>query len=65
MENKNSPIEREVKVINMGIERFAEDLQAENVPVIQMDWRPPAGGDRRLIALLDRLSGRRPAKRKP
>ena len=41
-----------LRVINIGLESFAEDLRAEGVPVIQLDWRPPAGGNARLAALL-------------
>jgi len=52
----DSPLDREVQVVNMGIVIFAEDLQRAGVEVIQMDWRPPAGGDRKLIALLDSLA---------
>jgi len=52
----NSPLQQEVVVINIGLTLFAEDLKKAGVPVVQMDWRPPAGGDKRLIALLDRLS---------
>ena len=46
-------------VINMGVEGFARTLEERSVPVVQMDWRPPAGGDARLLALLDRVRGRR------
>jgi len=55
MKDNISPIEQPVRVINIGIESFSEDLQRAEVEVIQMDWRPPAGGDRKLIALLDSL----------
>lgn len=41
-----------VKVINIGLASFAQDLRAEGVAVIDLDWRPPAGGDARLSALL-------------
>ena len=44
------------RAVNIGIERFSEDLKEANVPVVQMDWRPPAGGDRKLIELLDSLN---------
>ena len=57
MNKDQSPLNREVCVINIGIERFAEDLRKDGVPVIQMDWRPPAGGNKRLINLLDSLEG--------
>ena len=55
MKDDISPIQQPVRVINMGIESFSEDLRKAEVEVIQMDWRPPAGGDRKLIALLDSL----------
>lgn len=44
-----------LQVINIGLEDFAADLAAEGVPVIQLDWRPPAGGNPRLAALLAQL----------
>jgi len=47
--------DRELKVINMGLDSFAENLRREKVDVLQMDWRPPAGGNKRLISLLDKL----------
>jgi FdrA protein len=55
MKTEESPLDKPVRVINIGLERFAEDLRSHDIPVIQMDWRPPAGGDVRLIDLLDRL----------
>ncbi len=41
--------------INVGLTSFAESLQAQGADVIQVDWRPPAGGDERLMAILQRL----------
>ncbi len=55
MKDDISPIEQPVRVINIGIESFSEDLRNAQVDVIQMDWRPPAGGDKKWIALLDSL----------
>jgi hypothetical protein len=48
------PSER-LQVVNIGLESFSQDLKAQGVAVVQLDWRPPAGGDARLAALLDRL----------
>jgi hypothetical protein len=45
----------EVQVVNLGLESFAHDLKAQGVAVVHVDWRPPAGGDARLAALLARL----------
>jgi len=47
----SSPLE----VINVGLELFAESLAAQHVPVIHLDWRPPAGGKKHLQDLLERL----------
>jgi FdrA protein len=44
-----------LRVINIGLESFADDLRTEGVSVVQMDWRPPAGGNARLAALLAEL----------
>jgi hypothetical protein len=41
-----------LRVINIGVEGFAEDLKASGVEVVQLDWRPPMGGDARLATLL-------------
>jgi FdrA protein len=44
-----------LRVINIGLASFAQDLRAQGVRVIELDWRPPAGGNARLAALLDGL----------
>ncbi len=55
MKKEMSPLEQPMSVINIGLESFAEDLEKMDIPVIQMDWNPPAGGDMRLVDLLDSL----------
>lgn len=44
-----------VAVVNIGLESFAATLDGLGVGAVQVDWAPPAGGDRRLIDILDRL----------
>ena len=41
--------------INVGLESFTESLAAQETQVIQVDWRPPASGDERLMAILERM----------
>lgn len=48
----------DLEVINLGLELFRETLEAQGVAVIQVDWRPPAGGDSDLSAMLEALQGR-------
>jgi hypothetical protein len=42
-------------VINLGLDKFAQNLEDQKVEVVRVDWRPPAGGDQEMIALLDQL----------
>lgn len=43
------------RVINLGLASFAADLRAQGVAVVEVDWRPPAGGNARMAALLAQL----------
>ena len=46
-----------LRVINLGVEDFADSLGKQGSDVTSVDWTPPAGGDPDLAALLDRLKG--------
>ena len=46
----------EVHVINVGVESFALELERLGVPVIHVEWVPPAGGDPHHAALLADLA---------
>ncbi|HUW69326.1 MAG TPA: DUF1116 domain-containing protein [bacterium] len=46
----------ELSVINLGLESFAQNLAQEGTPAVHVDWRPPAGGDKKAIAALDALA---------
>ncbi|QXE92655.1 DUF1116 domain-containing protein [Geomonas subterranea] len=52
-----SILQQSVNVINLGLEGFCQDLKSQSVPVVQVDWRPPAGGDQELVEALIRLRG--------
>ena len=49
---------QDLSVINLGLELFGESLAEQGAEVTQVDWRPPAGGSKELIDLLDRLEDR-------
>ncbi len=44
--------------INVGLESFTESLVAQGAQVIHVDWRPPASGDERLMAILERMKSK-------
>jgi len=46
----------ELSVVNLGLESFAQNLAQEGTPAVHVDWRPPAGGDKKTIAALDALA---------
>lgn len=51
----NELLDRGPVVINLGVQDFAESLEAQDVEVVHVEWTPPAGGDREMIDLLDQL----------
>jgi FdrA protein len=50
-------LEAPPRVINIGLERFAQDLAAQEVAVQHVAWAPPAGGNALLADLLSKLDG--------
>ncbi len=44
-----------VRAVNVGLAGFAEPIREHGAPVVALDWRPPAAGDRDLGLLLARL----------
>ena len=55
MPGKSSILTETLVVVNVGVSNFADDLRTQNVDVIQVDWRPPAGGDVEMLKLLEKL----------
>lgn len=41
--------------INVGLESFTESLAVQGARVIHVDWRPPAGGNEKLMAILAKM----------
>ncbi len=50
-------LQRPLAAINVGLESFAETLIAQGSQAIQVNWRPPAGGNEKLAAILARMKG--------
>ena len=48
-------LEAPMRVVNIGLQKFADDLAGQDVEVVQVDWSPPARGNTRLANLLSRL----------
>ena len=48
-------LESPMRVANIGLQKFADDLVGQDVEVVQVDWAPPARGNTRLANLLSQL----------
>ncbi|MBN2427504.1 MAG: DUF1116 domain-containing protein [Deltaproteobacteria bacterium] len=56
--NNNHPsklLTEPLHVVNIGLKAFADNLEAQQVPVVQVDWVPPAGGNTEIASLLAKL----------
>lgn len=42
-----------LRVISLGLEVFAEELERDGVTVVHVDWRPPTADVAALLARLD------------
>ena len=46
-----------VAAINAGLQSFTDAVIDQGAEALQMDWRPPAGGNERLMAILAKMKG--------
>ena len=47
--------QKPLRVVNLGLEIFADELKSQNVAVTHVRWRPPAGGKPYLLEILEKL----------
>lgn len=60
VEAKATPVDlavlkKPLEAINVGLESFFENLKLQGAPAVQLDWRPTAGGNEKLIGILERM----------
>ena len=46
---------QDLKVLNLGLESFAENLRANGAEAVQLAWKPPAGGNKAMLEALERI----------
>ena len=46
-----------ISAVNVGLQSFAAAVRDQGGGAVDVDWRPPAGGDARMIGVLERLWG--------
>ena len=47
--------QKKLKVVNIGLQTFAESLRVQGVTVAQVNWRPPRKLDSEMKNILDDL----------
>lgn len=50
-----APFEGPFAAINVGLESFYESLISQKARAVHVEWRPPAGGNEKLAALLQKM----------
>lgn len=55
MNKVNQLFETKLQVINVGISTFFTDLKTNRIEAVQVNFRPPAGGDKKVMDLLARF----------
>ena len=48
-------LNRPLAAINVGLESFMESLIAQHAQAVHVDWRPAAGGNEKLMSILERM----------
>lgn len=56
MSKINELFQSQLQVLNIGAETFTQDLKSQATPTVQLDWKPPAGGNPALLKALDSLA---------
>ena len=51
-------LKKPMQAINVGLESFSENLKDQNAPYVQVDWKPPAGGNEKLAGILERMKAK-------
>lgn len=46
----------ELKVVNIGLEGFYKSTKDQGTTSVHVEWRPPAGGNQKLLDILAKLN---------
>ncbi len=51
--DNNDPRKKTVKVINIGLQPFYDEIVFQGVPALQLNWRPPVKQSKEVQDMLD------------
>jgi len=52
-------LKQPLAAINVGLESFYESLTSQGAKAVQVEWRPPAGGNEKMAALLAKMRSKK------
>ncbi len=52
-------LKQPLAAINVGLESFYESLISQGAQAVHVEWRPPAGGNEKMAALLAKMKSKR------
>lgn len=55
MSNINELFAKKIKVINVGLQSFADNLTDAGFEAVNVNWKPPAGGDEKVLRQLGQV----------
>ncbi len=55
MHKVNALFKKKLKVVNFGLEAFYEDLKNQKKEAIHINWKPVAGGNKKMAGMLNLL----------
>mgnify|MGYP000913362348 CR=1 FL=1 len=55
MDNIKTLFKSELKVVNVGLEGFYKSVLDQGTSAAHVEWRPPAGGNEKLLEILGKL----------
>jgi FdrA protein len=48
-------LKNKLEALNVGLDSFAENLEDQEIQVVQIDFKPPAGGNEKMASILERM----------
>ncbi len=54
-EKINELFGQDLVVVNVGLKSFYDTLKGKGYKAVHVNWRPPAGGNKKLISILSKL----------
>jgi hypothetical protein len=52
----NDLFNQDLKVVNLGLKSFHNDLKSQGITAVHVNWKPKAGGKKNMLNLLSKIN---------